>query len=851
MSWAVRFNSASQQYAKSNNAPGIANIFTVEIRVNLPSGNTSGYIWSNTSPSGFPTFLYTNGAGGISVCLGDNSSQSTQYNSPAGILPYGSSHVISLVVDVWAQRLTVYIDGVQSYQVSIPTITSILCQDTTVPFKLMMGYFDGGWTPGDVQEVRIWNVALSQATISAWLDRRIDDTHPNKSALKLYWKLNDGSGTALADSSGNGYTGTLYNSPTWVTGYQLDNIHANAAPLALHLTLGTPRLGIAIRAPPLILTRSLVSMNAYQGINVTVAPLTLRRQLEPLQLTFGQLSVTAGSLQLHRTLMPITASLHLAVTASPLTLRKSLTNATATFGPLNVSAGPLTLIRSLGSAKATMIYGEQYSVQLENGGPGLAVNDLIEAVSYDYDAAANMVLKYVVQAVVEDTSIEGQIKIGVTSGAEYLDEFATGIQFVRWGNISNPSRRASITLDSLTDGKGRIVIRDGVSSWEDKDDINKMPVILGPLDGLIDPVYGDLAGKKALLRGDIIIDGRIISRPGSAVSGDHLVDSSVLAKKLKQSSRAFATTVKFSSNGDTRVDWTAGSLTDAAGGNYNILAGYISGLTASTLFIYFSPDDPTHLHWTTDINTASNDERVIVCTAQAAMIAGAGAHFNPVVGVFPAASPQWVDSIYVKTAVVQQLVADEVDAKVANFNFVTANELAATNAVVAQKLTIGGAADDVNNGTTLIHGGKIIATEITALGTVTAGTFNLGNGRFQVDAGGKLTAVEAVFKNAGNSHNLTVDLNGILIDDGMWISLRQIDLGAFGDFTITGFHGDTLFRIDGSDAYVAEYKVWNQRNFATESNLAGVAPTTGAPTQRDTSSGKIWLLIAGVYRQIA
>ena len=32
-----------------------------------------------------------------------------------------------------------------------------------------------------------------------------------------WWKLDDGSGTSAMDSSGNGNTGTLNNSPTWTT----------------------------------------------------------------------------------------------------------------------------------------------------------------------------------------------------------------------------------------------------------------------------------------------------------------------------------------------------------------------------------------------------------------------------------------------------------------------------------------------------------------------------------------------------------------------------------------------------------------------------------------------------------
>src|SRR3989344_7117303 len=37
-------------------------------------------------------------------------------------------------------------------------------------------------------------------------------------SLLSYWNFDEGSGTIAADSSGNGYTGTLQNGPTWTTG---------------------------------------------------------------------------------------------------------------------------------------------------------------------------------------------------------------------------------------------------------------------------------------------------------------------------------------------------------------------------------------------------------------------------------------------------------------------------------------------------------------------------------------------------------------------------------------------------------------------------------------------------------
>ena len=64
--------------------------------------------------------------------------------------------------------------------------------------------------------MRIWNSARSQAQIQAAKDTEITS---GQAGLLGAWNLNDGTGTGLADSSGNGVTGTAVGSPTWVAGF--------------------------------------------------------------------------------------------------------------------------------------------------------------------------------------------------------------------------------------------------------------------------------------------------------------------------------------------------------------------------------------------------------------------------------------------------------------------------------------------------------------------------------------------------------------------------------------------------------------------------------------------------------
>ena len=78
--------------------------------------------------------------------------------------------------------------------------------------------FQGGpdYFQGKIEEVRIWDEALSVITLRDWIHRELTTSHPNYSNsvsddLKAYYKMTDGTGTALSDNSANSITGTLNN----------------------------------------------------------------------------------------------------------------------------------------------------------------------------------------------------------------------------------------------------------------------------------------------------------------------------------------------------------------------------------------------------------------------------------------------------------------------------------------------------------------------------------------------------------------------------------------------------------------------------------------------------------------
>jgi hypothetical protein len=120
--------------------------------------------------------------------------------------------------DLASQTLRIYINGVMV--------------DETINANIgpSMGYVTqpliiGGapWFPesknvdGNIDEVRIWGVALDEATINEWMHQDLDATHPNWDDLTMYHKYNEGTGSAAVDVSGNGHDADLSLVSSWIS----------------------------------------------------------------------------------------------------------------------------------------------------------------------------------------------------------------------------------------------------------------------------------------------------------------------------------------------------------------------------------------------------------------------------------------------------------------------------------------------------------------------------------------------------------------------------------------------------------------------------------------------------------
>ena len=145
----------------------------------------------------------------------------------------------SFPANVWVHVVTTFDDATNTMKlykngVLVNTNTNVTAQYTAENILIgnhlnedkshitWLGSIVYGVFYGHIDEVRIWDTALSQRVIRDWMNRRVTIQHPNKTNLKWYSRLDDNTGTTASDiastisGTGSASNGTLTNEITWV-----------------------------------------------------------------------------------------------------------------------------------------------------------------------------------------------------------------------------------------------------------------------------------------------------------------------------------------------------------------------------------------------------------------------------------------------------------------------------------------------------------------------------------------------------------------------------------------------------------------------------------------------------------
>jgi hypothetical protein len=124
--------------------------------------------------------------------------------------------------------------------------------------------FSGRYFNGDIDEVRIWNVARTQEEILQNMSATLTGSEPG---LAGYWTMNEGTGTITHDQTSNGNNGTLINmtAANWVPGFAPPGLDAGVTEI-----ISPSRLGSGFTSNETIT----VSVKNFSSDNITGIPVS-------------------------------------------------------------------------------------------------------------------------------------------------------------------------------------------------------------------------------------------------------------------------------------------------------------------------------------------------------------------------------------------------------------------------------------------------------------------------------------------------------------------------------------------------------------------------------------------------
>ncbi|MDQ3099206.1 MAG: DUF2341 domain-containing protein [bacterium] len=226
----------SRSYASDTELNPSTTDMTVSVWFRHPS-TTSGQdtlLSRYTSTGGYKVYMKSTGV----VCWGidDDSSWSTDSSgSPddeaCSTTTYTDSkwHLFEGVKS-GTSSITTYVDGKQAGQdSSLTAIGSISGSSPTFYVGIDSNGSSNPWD-GYLDEIKVYNYAKSATQVKADFNAKggLDQSSTTfglgggidtlSSGLVGYWKMDENTGTSTADSSGNNFTGTLTNGPTWTGG---------------------------------------------------------------------------------------------------------------------------------------------------------------------------------------------------------------------------------------------------------------------------------------------------------------------------------------------------------------------------------------------------------------------------------------------------------------------------------------------------------------------------------------------------------------------------------------------------------------------------------------------------------
>ena len=187
-----------------------ANDFTVEfwtMKRALSSGSYNATCVNKWNTGGSP------GTNEWSIGTSTNGTDNIpNFSIEAGTTTYGVNATSSLPINKWyhiaavreGNNLKIYVNGILEGTTAIPPGTSV--NNIVAMTAMRIGYIAAApyySNNSNLDELRIWNTALSQTTIRDWMCKKETASHPNHALLTRYYKFDETSGTTFGNQINN------------------------------------------------------------------------------------------------------------------------------------------------------------------------------------------------------------------------------------------------------------------------------------------------------------------------------------------------------------------------------------------------------------------------------------------------------------------------------------------------------------------------------------------------------------------------------------------------------------------------------------------------------------------------
>ena len=263
---------------------------------------------------------------------------------------------------------------------------------------------------------------------------------------------------------------------------------------------------------------------------------------------------------------------------------------------------------------------------------------------------------------------------------------------------------------------------------------------------------------RLTLRADGTLSGAFVTGSGSVLSGDFLVDGSVLAEKMTAQAQSFNLNLSFTPSDHNTVTWNSGNII-LANLNFTALNSGTTGDMSGLTYIYFN--GTSTLQVTTDYATAIGENVLLLAVCKPAGNSSQQAFVVPAIGV-------------------AFLNEENLSANSISANKLQANSVTASKINVSSLSAISADMGSITAGQVVVGSSNKLWLNDAADGALQIGGSVKANAPFQVTAAGALTATGATISgvfSTGGSDGITIDNLGI---EGGTITFE----GGLGDIKI-------------------------------------------------------------------